>query len=82
MQAGGVLSPAYNGGRTRLGCWFCHNQRIAELRRLRKEHPELWKKLIELDKVSPCRFTQRETVQEFDKRFSEEELQLSLFDFT
>lgn len=81
-KRGGVLSPAYNGGRTRLGCWFCHNQRIAELRRLRKEHPELWKKLIELDKVSPCRFTQRETVQEFDKRFSEEELQLSLFDFT
>ena len=75
----GLLSPAYNGGRKRLGCWFCHNQRIAELRRLRTEHPELWRELLELDAISPCRFTQRATVRDFDKRFSEEEMQLSLF---
>ena len=77
----GFLSPAYNGGRARLGCWFCHNQRINELRRLRKEHPELWQKLLELDEVSPCRFTQRSTVKEFDARFAGEEAQLTLFDF-
>ncbi len=77
----GLLSPAYRCGRTRLGCWFCHNQRIAELRRLRKEHPELWKKLMELDAVSPCRFTQRATLHDFDNRFSEEDRQITLFDF-
>lgn len=77
----GLLSPAYRCGRTRLGCWFCHNQRIAELRRLRKEHPELWEKLMELDAVSPCRFTQRATLHDFDKRFSEEDRQITLFDF-
>ena len=77
----GLLSPAYSKGRTRLGCWFCHNQRIAELRRLRKEHPELWDKLLQLDKVSPCRFTQRATVSDFEERFSQEDRQITLFDY-
>lgn len=75
----GLLSPAYSGGRTRLGCWFCHNQRIAELRRLRKEYPELWFRLLELDKISPCRFTQRCSVAGFDERFALEDAQLDLF---
>lgn len=30
----GLLSPGYSKGRDRLGCWFCHNQRLAELKRL------------------------------------------------
>ena len=77
----GCLSPAYNNGRTRLGCWFCHNQRINELRRLRKEHPELWKRLLALDEVSPCRFTSRSTVKQFDERFRMEDAQLSIFDY-
>lgn len=81
-ERAGLLSPAYNGGRMRLGCWFCHNQRISELRRLRKEHPELWLELLELDKESPCTFKPEKTVHDLEKRFSEEELQLSLFDFT
>lgn len=75
----GLLSPAYNGGRERLGCWFCHNQRIRELQQLRKEHPDLWERLMELDAISPCRFTQRETLHDFDNRFSLEDAQLSLF---
>lgn len=80
-ERGGCLSPAYNNGRTRLGCWFCHNQRINELRGLRKEHPELWKRLLALDEVSPCRFTNRSTVKQFDERFRMEDAQLSIFDF-
>ena len=75
----GLLSPAYNKGRERLGCWFCHNQRINELRRLRKEYPDLWERLMELDTISPCRFTRRETLHDFDKRFSQEDMQISLF---
>lgn len=39
----GLLSPAYNGGRTRLGCWFCHNQRIGELKRLYFDYPQFKK---------------------------------------
>lgn len=67
-----LLSPAYNGGRTRLGCWFCHNQRIGELRRLRAEHPALWDKLLKLDAVSPVTFKPRQTLREFDERFEGE----------
>ena len=74
-----LLSPAYSGDRQRLGCWFCHNQRIAELRRLRVEHPELWAKLLELDKDSPVTFKPGQTVCGFDQRFELEERQISLF---
>jgi len=76
----GLLSPAYNKGRKRLGCWFCHNQRIGELRRLRAEYPNLWQKLLELDKASPVKFRPDKTLADFDQRFAEEERQLC-FDF-
>lgn len=77
----GLLSPAYSKGRQRLGCWFCHNQRISELRRLRNEYPELWAKMLVLDKVSPVKFnTKKKTLSDFDRRFAEEERQLS-FEF-
>lgn len=76
----GLLSPAYNKGRQRLGCWFCHNQRIGELRRLRAEYPNLWQKLLELDKASPVKFKPGKTLADFDRRFAEEERQLC-FDF-
>lgn len=79
-KRGGLLSPAYNGGRTRLGCWFCHNQRLAELRRLRKEHPELWQKLLALDKDSPVTFKPCKSVLDLDCRFAAEEAQITLFD--
>ncbi|NLB90382.1 MAG: phosphoadenosine phosphosulfate reductase [Clostridiales bacterium] len=64
-----LLSPAYNNERTRLGCWFCHNQKVGELRRLRKEMPNLWEKLLIMDKDSPRTFTPRATVRELDERF-------------
>lgn len=73
-----LLSPAYGSGRKRLGCWFCHNQRIGELRRLRREYPHLWNRLLLLDEVSPCKFTTRSTVKQFDERFEKEDLQLRI----
>lgn len=72
----GLLSPAYNGGRKRLGCWFCHNQRVGELRRLRREHPALWQKLMALDRDSPVTFTPRQTVAGYDERFRREDEQI------
>lgn len=77
-KGAGLLSPAYNKGRTRLGCWFCHNQRIDALRRLRKEYPELWDRLLQLDKDSLFSFTPRASVHDFDKRFALENCQLTL----
>ena len=40
----------------RASCWCCPFQRIEELRRLRKHHPELWDKLIELDRRARAQF--------------------------
>ena len=34
----------------RCSYWCCPFQRIGELRKLRKHHPELWQKLLELDR--------------------------------
>ena len=34
----------------RCSCWCCPFQRIDELRKLRQHHPELWTRLLELDR--------------------------------
>jgi 3''-phosphoadenosine 5''-phosphosulfate sulfotransferase (PAPS reductase)/FAD synthetase and related enzymes len=80
-----LLSPAYDEDRKRLGCWFCHNQRIGELRRLRTEYPELWEKLQRIDKDSPVSFKPPPkkyvpgvTVKDLDNRFFYETAQISL----
>lgn len=78
-RSAGLLSPAYGGGITRLGCWFCHNQSIGELRRLRKNYSGLWDKLLELDKDSPQTFKPDWTVAELDRRFELEDRQMKLF---
>lgn len=61
----GLLSPGYNGGRERLGCWFCHNQRVGELKRLYYDYPELWNKLAKLDRDSPVTFKPGKTLAAF-----------------
>lgn len=40
----------------RASCWCCPLQRIGELRKLRTHHPELWKKLMELDRRALAQF--------------------------
>ena len=65
----GMLAPTYQTGE-RDGCWFCHNQGIAQLRRLRKEYPDLWQKLMQWDADSPTTFhADGRTVHDFDERF-------------
>ena len=48
----GGLYEIYN----RASCWCCPFQRIGELRKLRRHHPELWKKLLELDRRARLQF--------------------------
>ena len=74
----GLLSPGYSGGRERLGCWFCHNQRLGELKRLFYDYPELWKELEELQQASRLKFTPRYTVGELARKFSSEGFQMML----
>lgn len=74
----GLLSPGYSGGRERLGCWFCHNQRLGELKRLFYDYPELWKELEELQQASRLKFTPRYTVGDLAQKFSSEGFQMML----
>ncbi|MBR3430864.1 MAG: phosphoadenosine phosphosulfate reductase family protein [Clostridia bacterium] len=40
----------------RASCWCCPFQRIGELRKLRKHHPELWTKLMDMDRRARAQF--------------------------
>ena len=65
----------------RASCWCCPFQRIDELRKLRKHHPELWEKLMELDRRALAQFgtgplgqfKQNWSVKRLDTRFAEED---------
>lgn len=65
----------------RASCWCCPFQRIDELRKLQKHHPELWKRLMEMDRrareqfgSTPLgRFKVGWNVEELDSRFAKEE---------
>ena len=64
-----MMSPTYTTS-MRDGCWFCHNQGVAQLRNLRKNYPDLWAKLMALDLDSPVTFhADGHTVHDFDRRF-------------
>lgn len=69
----GLLSPIYKES-SRGGCWFCHNQSIEQLRKLRKNYPELWQLMLKWDSDSPVCFTSRGiTVHDYDRRFELED---------
>lgn len=75
----GLLSPIYTQS-ARGGCWFCHNQRIGQLRLLRKQYPEYWALLLKWDKDSPVTFKpDGTTVHDFEERFSFEDRQIRMF---
>lgn len=68
-----ILGPSYDTG-CRDGCWFCHNQGVAQLRLLRKKHPDLWALLLKWDNDSPVNFKpDGHTVHDFDRRFQMED---------
>ena len=78
----GGLYQIYN----RCSCWCCPLQRIGELKKLRNHHPELWARLLEMDKraieqfgYNPLgRFKENWTVEQLDRRFANEERQISV----
>ena len=65
----------------RASCWCCPFQRIDDLRKLRKHHPELWEKLLELDRRALAQFgpgplgqfKQNWSVERLDERFAKED---------
>lgn len=69
-----MLSPTYSDGNLRDGCWFCHNQGVTQLRRLRKNYPDLWALLLKWDNDSPVTWhPDGHTVHDFDRRFQMED---------
>lgn len=71
----------------RCSCWCCPFQRIDSLRKLRLYHPELWDRLMKMDKRaiaqfgdSPLgQFRKNWTVEQLDERFAKETRQTSFF---
>lgn len=65
----------------RASCWCCPFQRIGELRKLRTNHPVLWRELRRLDKRAleqfgntPLgKFRMNTTVEQLEERFAREE---------
>lgn len=79
----GLLSPIYEFT-NRGGCFFCPNARDGELRHLRKHHPDLWRKLLEIDMrddtIRPGKFRVEEGLQDIERRFALEEAQITFDD--
>ena len=69
-----LLSPIYKSY-PRNGCWFCHNARIAELRDLWKNYPNLWAELRLIQSISKVSFKQDYTIFDLEERFAKEEAQ-------
>lgn len=72
-----LLSPIYIY-QTRGGCWFCPNQKNNQLKYLRKNHNNLWKKLLELEKTENIigkyfRGFNKEKLSDLDRKFKYDE---------
>lgn len=64
-----LVSPVYSTESFRGGCWFCVKQCIPDLYLLWKDYPDYYKKLLELEKVSPVSFKPNNTLLEYTKKF-------------
>lgn len=72
-EKNGLLSPIYTTS-TRGGCWFCHNQSVAQLRLLRKNYQEYWTLMLKWDADSPVTFkADGHTIHDFERRFQAED---------
>ena len=66
-----LLSPIYEKG-ARGGCWFCPNQRVSQLKKLYKEHNDLWNILKDMQKDSQNVFKPGYKLENLEKRFRDE----------
>lgn len=78
----GLLSPVYDFT-DRGGCWFCPNAKEKELRHLYDHHPDLWDRLLELQRLpnkATELFNRDFRFDEIDAQFRLEDAQITLFD--
>lgn len=81
----GLLSPIYEFA-PRGGCWFCPNARDCELKHLRKNHQELWNKMLDLENESNIvgqiwNTRKNMSIHDKEKKFAQEDAQITIFDF-
>lgn len=69
-----LLNPLYRHFR-RLGCWGCPKQSVTSLRILRREFPGYWQALRDMQKDCAWDFSVAGSVEDLEKKFSEEELE-------
>jgi 3'-phosphoadenosine 5'-phosphosulfate sulfotransferase (PAPS reductase)/FAD synthetase len=58
---------------SRLSCWCCPMMTMDNLRSLRKNFPDLWQKLLEMDSRTDTKFKTNYSVQELEQRFAYED---------
>ena len=74
----GLLSPVY-GFSDRGGCWFCPNAKRKELRHLYDCHPDLWERMLELQKIPGKvteKFNRTERFSDIDAEFRAEDAEM------
>lgn len=81
----GLLSPIYEFT-SRGGCWFCPNAKDKELKCLRKNHKELWDRLLELEErenllIDKWNAITKTRIHEKEEQFFWEEQQMTIFDY-
>ncbi|MBQ9784271.1 MAG: phosphoadenosine phosphosulfate reductase family protein [Clostridia bacterium] len=62
----------------RVSCWCCPLQGIPELRTLRRNFPDLWEKLLEMDERSFNTFRIDYSARQLEERFAAEDRQLTI----
>lgn len=80
-----LLSPIYDFN-PRGGCWFCPNARDCELRHLRKNHKDLWNKLLKLEEMpnligNKWNTLTQTSIHDKEEQFFWEDRQMNLFDY-
>lgn len=81
----GLLSPIYDFS-TRGGCWFCPNAKLAELKHIRNNYPDLWQRLLDLENednlIGDIWNTLKKTsIHDIEERLAWEGRQITVFDF-
>ncbi len=78
----GLLSPIYEFT-DRGGCWFCPNAKEKELRHLYDYHPDLWKRMLELQAMpNKCTelFNRTMKFSDIDQKFRMDDAQIDIFE--
>ena len=78
----GTVSPIYEFT-DRGGCWFCPNAKRKELRHLYDHHPDLWAKMLELERLpnkATELFNRTERFSDIDADFRLEDAQITFDD--